>query len=30
MALDPQAKFLLEQMEAMGGAPMHTQTPEEA
>jgi acetyl esterase len=30
MALDPQAKFLLEQMEAAGGPEMHTLTPEEA
>lgn len=29
MTLDPQAKFLLEQMEAAGAPPMHTQTPEE-
>ncbi|MBT2689378.1 alpha/beta hydrolase [Bacillus sp. ISL-47] len=30
MALDPQAKFLLEQMEAMGAPPMSSLTPEEA
>ncbi|MCM3724700.1 alpha/beta hydrolase [Neobacillus cucumis] len=30
MALDPQAKFLLEQMEAMGAPAMNTLTPEEA
>ncbi|WP_180960360.1 alpha/beta hydrolase [Neobacillus cucumis] len=30
MALDPQAKFLLEQMEALGAPAMHTLTPEEA
>ncbi|WP_096200741.1 alpha/beta hydrolase [Bacillus sp. FJAT-45350] len=30
MGLDPQAKFLLEQMEAAGAPPMHEQTPEEA
>ncbi|WP_043929788.1 alpha/beta hydrolase [Bacillus sp. EB01] len=30
MALDPQAKFLLEQMEAAGAPPMNTLSPEEA
>ncbi|WP_085507235.1 alpha/beta hydrolase [Thalassobacillus devorans] len=30
MVLDPQAKFLLEQMEAAGDPPMHELTPEEA
>jgi acetyl esterase len=30
MGLDPQAKFVLEQMEAAGAPPMHTLTPEEA
>ncbi|MBT2757635.1 alpha/beta hydrolase [Mesobacillus foraminis] len=30
MALDPQAKFILDQMEAMGGPAMHTLSPEEA
>lgn len=30
MTLDPQAKFVLEQMEAAGAPPMHTLTPEEA
>ncbi|UOR13693.1 alpha/beta hydrolase [Halobacillus amylolyticus] len=30
MGLDPQAKFILEQMEAAGEPPMHEQTPEEA
>ncbi|WP_077211636.1 alpha/beta hydrolase [Bacillus dakarensis] len=30
MALDPQVKFLLEQMEAAGAPPMNTLTPEEA
>jgi acetyl esterase len=30
MALDPQAKFLLEQMEAAGAPPMSSLSPEEA
>ncbi|WP_078596431.1 alpha/beta hydrolase [Evansella clarkii] len=30
MALDPQAKFILDQLEAAGGPEMHTLTPEEA
>ncbi|RSL34006.1 steryl acetyl hydrolase [Salibacterium salarium] len=30
MGLDPQAKFILEQMEEAGAPPMHEQTPEEA
>lgn len=30
MGLDPQARFVLEQMEAAGAPPMHTLTPEEA
>ena len=30
MALDPQAKFILDQLEALGAPPMNTLTPEEA